>query len=65
MAKYKAKAGYDKADKNLDYYGDYQKHLALLRGEEIELDSLPEEYKELVQSASSSSSKKTDKKEDE
>ena len=64
MAKYKAKKDYAKSDKTLADFGDYQKHMRLVRGMDIDLDPLPDEYKDLVEPCESSSSKKVKNKED-
>jgi hypothetical protein len=55
--KYKASKDYDKAEKNLASFGDYQKHSRLVRGKSIELDNLPDEYKELVEPVSKAKKK--------
>ncbi len=46
--KYKAKKDYEKGD-GLAQFGDVQRHLALLKGKEVEITKLPKEYEEYIE----------------
>ena len=46
--KYKAKKDYDKGD-GIAQFGDYQKHLKLLKGEVVEITKLPKDYDKFIE----------------
>ena len=57
--KYKAKKDYDKGV-GIATFGDYQRHLCLLKGEEVEITTLPDGYSEFIEPVSQA--KKSDDK---